>query len=257
MTDILPVAVMPIHDPRAILPPHLQAVQADLQRLFSDVLLGLTAETSMAQPQMVQQLRDDGFYRVYVHGQSMAVGAEFRALYTLAAASFPPEQHLHLCFPDRVAFALGSSDHRAEFLADIAGVRDQDTPMLFQRSAAAWQSHPGSYRQLEGMVTTVGSLLFGREFDFAWCHLAVTAGRLAAVLPKTSRRDMSFLAEIIVLLRDQIQTRDVDWLAWEDPFIYGRDPLEMKTEQDADPVQIRKRLSYVLPMLDVLAQAAA
>ncbi|MGD8804705.1 MAG: hypothetical protein PVH65_02565 [Chloroflexota bacterium] len=255
MNDILPVAVMPIHDPEAILLPHLQATGPDLKRLFSTVLVGLTAATAMDQLEIVNGLRSDAFFRVHLHGQSMAVGAEFRALYTLASASFPSDQHLHLCFLDRVIFALGS-EHRAEFLADLTAVGDLDPPLLFQRSETAWQSHPENYRRLEGMVTMVGSLLFGRALDFAWCHLVVTAGQLAAVLPETSRRDMSFLAEIAVFFRDQIQTRDVDWLAWEDPFIYGRDPLEMKAEQEADPAQIRKRLSYVLPMLDVLSRAA-
>jgi len=254
MNDKLPVVIMPIHDPEAILAPHLHAVGPDLQRLFGEVLVGLTAETTMEQPEVVDRLREDPVFRVHVHGKSMPVGAEFRALYMLAAASFPSEQLLHLCFPDRLAFAL-SSEHRTEFLADLAAAREIDTPLLFQRSKAAWQSHPDNYRQLEGMVTTLGALLFGRALDFAWCHLVVTAGQLADILPRTSRRDMSFLAEIVVLLRDQIQTRDVDWLAWEDPFIHGRDPLELKVEQEADPAQIRKRLAYVLPMLDVLSQA--
>ncbi len=254
MNDTLPVAVMPIHDPDAALLPKLRAVGTDLQRLFSTALLGLTAETGLEQPALVDQLRDDRFFRVLLHGHSMPVGAEFRALYTLAATSYPPDQHLHLCFPDRVAFAL-NSDHRGDFLTGIAAVVDQDTPLLFQRSKSAWQSHPANYRQLEGMVTTVGSLLFNRRLDFAWCYLVASAGQLAPILPKTSRRDMSFLAEIVVLLRDQIQTRDVDWLAWEDPFMQDRDPLELKAEQEADPAQVRKRLSYVLPMLEVLSRA--
>jgi hypothetical protein len=254
LNDQLPVAVMPVHDPQATLIPHLLAAGPDIRGLFSTVLLGLTASTVTDQPRSVDRLRDPDWFQVQVHGQAMPVGAEFRALYTLAAASFPPDQLLHLCFPDRVAFAL-NSDQRDAFLADIAAVGDSDAPLLFQRSEAAWQSHPDSYRRLEGMVTTVGSLLFGRSLDFAWCHLVVSASQLAAVLPRTSRRDMSFLAEMVVLLNDQIQTKDVDWLAWEDPFIFGRDPLALKAEQDADLAQIRKRLSYVLPMLDVLQQA--
>lgn len=253
---MVPIAVMPVHDPDGMLLSRLPELGPDLQELFSAIVVGLSALTVLEQPEIVDQLRQSDYFRVHLHGHSMPVGAEFRALYTLAAASFPPEQHLHLCFPDRVAFALGS-DHRAEFLADIAAVQERDAPLLFQRSEAAWQSHPDNYRQLEGMVTAVGSLLFGRALDFAWCHLVVTAGQLAAVLPKTGRRDMSFLAEIVVQLSDEIKIREVDWLAWEDPYIHGRDPQEMKAEQEANPAEIHKRLSYVVPMLDVLYQAAA
>ncbi|MGD2078668.1 MAG: hypothetical protein PVH18_09815 [Chloroflexota bacterium] len=254
MDDTLPVAVMPVHDQEAILLPKLKAVGSELQGLFSTVLVGLTASTAMKQPEAVQQLRTDSVFRVLVHGKTMPVGAEFRALYTLASATYQPDQLLHLCFPDRLVMALDST-HRPDFVADIASVGPADAPLLFQRSESAWQSHPASYRQLEEMITTVGELLFGRRLDFAWCHLAVTAGQLAAVLPDASRRDLSFLAEIVVLLRDQIQTRDVDWLAWEDPYIFNRDPLKLKAEHDSDPAQIRKRLSYVVPMLDVLSKA--
>lgn len=256
MNDKLPIAVMPLHDPDGTMFPLLEAVQEDLERLFSTTLLGLTAGTSMSQPEYAQRFRDGSFFRMQVHGQTMPVGAEFRALYTLAAASFAPEQILHLCFPDRVAFAL-SSEHRTTFLGDVAAIQESEAPVIFQRSESAWQSHPANYRQLEGMITTVGEMLFGRSLDFAWCQLVITASQLARVLPRTSRRDISFMAELVVHLRDQIQTKDVDWLAWEDPFIYDRDALEMKAELEADPAETRKRLSYVLPMLDVLAQAAA
>jgi hypothetical protein len=254
MNDNLPAAVMPVHDPQGMLLPQLQAIGPDLRRLFSTVLIGLTAETDRRQRQIVDQMRDDEFLRIYSHGHSMPVGAEFRALYTLAAASFPSSRQLHLCFPDRLAFALRSG-WRGEFLAEIAAIRDADMPLLIQRSESAWQSHPENYRRLESMVTVAGSMLFGRTLDFAWCHLVITAGQLALVLPETRRRDMSFLAEIVVLLREQIQTRDVDWLAWEDPFLLGRDPAALKAEKEADPAESRKRLAYVVPMLEVLAEA--
>jgi hypothetical protein len=249
-----PIAVMPLHDPEANVLPNLMAAGTDLASLFSTVLLGLTARTSISQPEYVERLREAPVFQVQVHGQSMPVGAELRALFTLAAASFAPEQPLHLCFPDRVVFAL-NSDYRATFLADMSATRELATPLLFQRSESAWQSHPANYRRLEGMITEVGQLMFSRSLDFAWCHLVVTAGRLAAVLPRTTRRDFGFLAEVMVLLRAEVATRDVDWLAWEDPFIYGRDPNEMKAEREADPAEVHKRLSYVLPMIEVLSQA--
>jgi hypothetical protein len=46
----------------------------------------------------------------------------------------------------------------------------------------------------------------------------------------------------------------VDWLAWEDPFLLGRDPAEMKAEREQSTDEYEKRLSYCLPMVEALVQ---
>jgi hypothetical protein len=107
------------------------------------------------------------------------------------------------------------------------------------------------------MITDAGDMLFGRQLDFAWCQLALPAGRLGEILPRCSRRDMSFLAELVVNLLDDVQMREVDWLAWEDPFILGRDAAGLKAEREASAAESRRRLGYALPMMDVLLQFAA
>jgi len=250
-----PIAVFPIHDPGGVVLSHLVAAGPALKHLFATVVVGLTAETAVSQPEYTAQLRSDRFFQVHTHSRSMPVGDQFRDLYTLASTTCVPDRHLHLCYPDRLAFALGGH-YRDTIMADISAIQTSNVPLIFQRSEKAWRSHPANYRRLEGIVTEVGQLLFGQTLDFAWCHLVVTAGQLAAILPKTSRHDMSFVAEIVVHLRNQFTTREVDWLAWEDPFIFDRDPQEMKSEQEANPAEVQKRLSYVLPMLDVLTKAA-
>ena len=50
-------------------------------------------------------------------------------------------------------------------------------------------------------------------------------------MPFIKNRDLSIVAEVVLLLRDEIQARDVDWLAWEDPYIYARNPAELKAER--------------------------
>jgi hypothetical protein len=62
------------------------------------------------------------------------------------------------------------------------------------------------------------------------------------------------VAEMILKLQHDIQTREVDWLAWEDPFIEGRDADELKRERENSLAETRKRLSYVLPMVELLTQ---
>ena len=98
--------------------------------------------------------------------------------------------------------------------------------------------------------------LFHKSLDFAWCHLVVPARQLQAILPHVKNRDISMVAEIPLLLRDSIQTKDVDWLAWEDPFILHRDAHELKREREQSVAETRRRLSYVIPMLKLLDEAA-
>jgi hypothetical protein len=45
---------------------------------------------------------------------------------------------------------------------------------------------------------------------------------LQEVLPGVSKRDLSMVAEIVLGLKETMQTKEVDWLVWEDPFIYSQ-----------------------------------
>jgi len=77
---------------------------------------------------------------------------------------------------------------------------------------------------------------------------------LHEIMPLVKNPDMSMVAEMIFYLQDNIQTRDVDWLAWEDPFIFERDATELKYERENSLVETNKRLKYILPMLETLTR---
>jgi hypothetical protein len=183
----------------------------------------------------------------------MQIGELFAYLYQRAGESAHPDQIIHLCFLDRLAFALEGS-YRASFLADIDSLSSRDVPLIFQRSQLAWETHPQNYREIEGMVTTVGRYLFGSELDYAWCHLVVRAVELREVIPLVENPGLSMVAEMIYYLQWDIQTREVDWLSWEDPFILGRDAEELKRERENNLEETHKRLSYALPMIQILTR---
>ena len=62
------------------------------------------------------------------------------------------------------------------------------------------------------------------------------------------------VAEMIFYLQEDIQTRDVDWLAWEDPFLLERDPAELKFERENSLEETHKRLAYAIPMIETLTR---
>jgi hypothetical protein len=73
-------------------------------------------------------------------------------------------------------------------------------------------------------------------------------------MPLVKNLDLSMVAEMIFCLQDRIQTRDVDWLAWEDAFILSRDATDLKREREHSLQETYKRLNYVLPMMQTLTR---
>lgn len=250
-----PALVFPFNDPDGAMFQHLQAILPDLKQHFVHVYLCPPLSTLPHSAQM-QQLQADGFFTVFPVDVEMRLGEHFAYLYQRAAAEAHPDQPLHLCFLDRLAFAL-EGKYRNSFLADVDALTDTDLPLIFQRSQIAWETHPQNYRDLEGIVTTVGRNLFGRELDYAWCHIVVSALQLREIIPLVKNSDLSMVAEMIFYLQDDINTRDVDWLAWEDPFTLSRDPAELKRERENSHEETQKRLSYVLPMIETLTRLSS
>ena len=247
-----PALAFPYNDPDGTMLPHMRNILTDLKDHFDHAYV-CSPPASLELLQQNDLILTDDFFTVYPVDAHKLIGERFHYLYQRAADEAPPEQPLHLCYPDRVAFAL-EGEYRDAFIADIASLTDDDLPLIFQRSHYAWNTHPQNYRQLEGIVTTVGKNLFGKELDYGWCHIVVKARQLREVMPLVKNPDLSMVAEMIFHMQDNIKTRAVDWLAWEDPFILNRDAGDLKREREGSLDETNKRLNYVLPMLETLTR---
>ena len=232
--------------------PRLQAILTDLKNHFERAYISPPPSTLEWLKPTGQFLTDD-FFTVFPVEEEKQLGESFAYLYRRAAETAHPDQPIHLCYLDRISFAL-EGNYRDSFLADVDSLTPEDLPLIFQRSDFAWKTHPQNYRELEGIVTTVGKNLFGTELDYAWCHIVVSAGQLRRIMPLVKNPDLSMVAEMVFYLQEKIQTRDVDWLAWEDPFIFQRNATELKHERENSLVETQKRLKYVLPMIDTLTR---
>jgi len=232
--------------------PHIQAILPDLKNHFDHAYVS-APPSSLELLQQNNLIHADGFFTIFPVAEDKLVGEHFASLYRRVAETAHPDQPLHLCYPDRVAFAL-ESKYRTAFLADVDSLSTKDLPLIFQRSLTAWESHPQNYRELEGIVTSVGKNLFGLELDYGWCHIVVCAGQLREIMPLVKNPDISMVAEMIFYLQEDIHIREVDWLAWEDPFILKRNAAELKHERENSLAETKKRLKYVLPMLETLTR---
>ena len=247
-----PTLAFPYNDPDGTMLPRLQSILPDLKDHFERAYLSPPPSTLQWLKPTGQILTDD-FFTVFLMDEEKGIGEHFAYLYRRAAETAHPDQPIHLCYLDRISFAL-EGNHRDAFLADVDSLSSDDLPLIFQRSDSAWETHPQNYRDLEGLATTVGKHLFGRELDYAWCHIVARAGQLREIMPLVKNPDLSMVAEMIFYMQDRIQTRQVDWLAWEDPFIFNRDANELKLERERSFAETQKRLKYILPMIETLTR---
>ena len=247
-----PALAFPFNDPDGTMFPHLQIILPDLKSHFERAYICPPLSTRRLD-RHVEQLEADDFFTVFPIDRELQIGEHFAYLYQYTADAAHPNQVIHLCYLDRLAFAL-EGEYKDVFLTDVDSLSIENVPLIFQRSQTAWGTHPQNYRWLEGTVTTVGRNLFGRELDYAWCHMAVRAGQLREIMPRVKNPDLSMVAEMIYHLQDNIRTREVDWLAWEDPFLFGQDPDVLKLERETSLAETNKRLNYVLPMIETLTR---
>ncbi|MBT3389160.1 MAG: hypothetical protein HN413_01990 [Chloroflexi bacterium] len=242
------VLVSPLHDPTGLMLAQIQAITSFLKENFERAFISLSPPTEQRQGEYLQWMGADDFFAVNLNTPGTLPGDHYLSGYRQAIRACVVETALHLCDLDRIIFAYGTQ-HRAQYQADLraASARAASRPTLFQRSTSAWATYPQNYRRLEHLLIEAGELLFGKYFDFAWSYMVMNAAQLTALLPQIESHDFGILIEMVLLLRDELFRQDVDWLAWEDPLIYGVDADELRQARDASREETEKRLRGLLP----------
>ncbi|MBN1430367.1 MAG: hypothetical protein JXB07_18500 [Anaerolineae bacterium] len=249
-----PAIVFPLNDPEGVMFPNLVDVLPVFKQIFARAYVSIAHGTGKSYPDRLRTMAADDFFMLFQSPPDCMVGDYFRDLYRQTALIAPPTQVLHLCFIDRVVFAL-QSRHKRQFIEDVKAV-DGNTPVIFSRSSPAWDSHPVNYRDIELFVTRVGELMLGKTLDFAWCHLAIQAARLSRIIDQTHNHDLSMVTEIVLAISETATMQAVDWLEWEDPFHMHRDAQDLKREREASIEETEKRLAYAIPMIRTVIRSS-
>ncbi len=239
--------VFPFHDPQNVELKFLKQTLPILEANFTAAYVSVTPQTESLNKEAMEFFENSKFFVVNKNDPNSSIGEHFIAAFKSAAEKSNNDEILHLCSPDRLAFAV--INYTDAFLDDLKEVQG---PVLFMRSDKAWSTHPKIYWAAESLVTQAGKMLFDKVLDFAWCHLALSAEELKKVIPLFKSKDLVVTAEIVYLLKDVLATKYVDWLSWEDPFILGKDAEAYKNEREVDPSELTKRMSYVKPQIDYL-----
>ena len=104
------------------------------------------------------------------------------------------------------------------------------------------------------MCTRLGEILFGYHLDFYWCDFGIKSAAIQKYIDQVATPDMRILAELIYPVMGEIVVKPVDWLEWEDPFVFQKDALELKKERETSSDEDQKRLNYVIPTIQWLLQ---
>lgn len=246
----MPVLAFALHDPNNIESKFLRKITPFLKQHFSCVYIRFTYETIQNNKSSVEWFKHDNFFRTSECPENSPIGEHFVDIYKEVAKNSPPTEIVHLCTPDRLAFAV--EFYPAELAHAFESANKSAVPVLFTRSKLAWATHPKTYHALESALSKEGEVLFGKYFDFAWCHLVLRLKDLTQVIPHLSIQDYTFMAEMIVFFKDSLVMKEVDWLSWEDPYIYDRNADELRAEREHSADETAKRLSYVVPIMNYL-----
>src|SRR5215510_11277758 len=107
----------PYNDPDGILFPHLQAILPDLKDHFERAYIAPPPPTQKRlKPNNF--ILTDNFFKIFPTTEEKLIGENFAFLYQHTAETAPPDQPIHLCYLDRLAFAL-EGHFRDSFLGDI------------------------------------------------------------------------------------------------------------------------------------------
>jgi hypothetical protein len=257
------ILAFPYHDPAGACNDALRRHLDRLQAAFTDICLGATPPTLQNNATFIAELRAAGCL-IAENGPQTTIGDHSRSALRLAVERAEPGTagpSIAFLFLDRFLYAL-ETEHKEPFLADLARYQDQAC-MVFERTPAAWATHPASYKEVEGMTTRLGELLYGSVVDWCPCALILSAAISRAIVQDSNNLTFAVWAEWLLLAAQQgttITSTEVDWLAWEDPF-WARADAKARVDaqalgraQERDPRQIVKRIQMHAPIALLMAE---
>jgi hypothetical protein len=235
-----PVLVFPYHDPVGKYEKTFLKDFDIIKQNFAGICVSTTPATIKERHSFLEELEENGIF-IYRNEERSVLGDHLRNAIKLAEKNFK-DQEIFFGFIDRILFAL-ETKYKSDFIKDVSRGYKEEL-IIFSRSDLAWASHPDEYRKLEGLVEEAGRIFFNLQLDWTWCGALMKKGAIHSILAKSQAKDMSILAEMILInLRKGSSLKDisVDWLEWEDPFWDNKNKNDALSQEEK-----MKRLEYCL-----------
>jgi hypothetical protein len=223
-----------------------------LQSTFGAVCVSVAPPTGEDNADFVHYLKAQGC-AVSDNPTGATIGDQSREALRLALRH--TDQPIFFGFLDRILFAL-ETQWRGQFLQDLQVYRAAEF-VVFERSQAAWDTHPSNYREIEQMVSRIFELFCGRSIELMPCALLLSYHAASAILNQSTSPLHEVWAEWILLAMKNgipITTRKVDWLAWEHPYWENVDPDALKRNREDSRDEVVKRIKMNAPVVLMLVE---
>jgi hypothetical protein len=246
------VLTFPYYDPDGRYNRAFRRQLAALQSAFDAVCVSVAPPTRKDNAGFVRYLEAQGC-AVFDNPTEATIGDQSRQALRLALQY--TGQPIFFSFLDRILFAL-ETEWRWSFLQDLKVYQTAEF-LVFERSQAAWDTHPSNYREIEQTVVRMFELLCGRSIELMPCALILSHDAASAILSQSTSPHHEVWAEWMLLAMKNgipITTRKVDWLAWEHPYWEGVDSAELKRRHEASPDEVVKRIRMNVPVALMLTE---
>lgn len=248
------ILACPYHDPGGRYNQAFQRQLATLRSAVDAICLSVVAPTSEKNAGFVRYLEEQGC-AVVINAPNTPIGEHSREALRLALEHGPADRTVFFGFLGRILFAL-ETKWRTSFLQDLQTHRACEC-MVFERSQAAWRTHPSNYREIEQMVSRMFQLLCGRFIELMPCALILSGSAAATVLGQSTSPSYEIWAEWILLALKNgipVTTSQVDWLAYQHPHWERIAPDILKQERETSVEETIKRIRMNLPVALLLTE---
>jgi hypothetical protein len=246
------IVAFPYHDPNGKFNELIKKSLAKLQTIFSHICISATSSTIEKNGEFIKFLEHEGCL-IYKNAVKSNIGDHYRNALT-RALTVKDDDKIFFGFVDRVLFAL-NTDFAEKFVVDMKD--DFNDLVLFERTEAAYQTHPRNYREIEQTVNKLGSYLIGEERELATCGFLIKSELARKILTQSTADSYSAGAEWLLLAYSfgiKPTIKKVDWLSWEDPFIDNMPAEKLKADRENQKDEYIKRLEMNLPFINLLVE---
>jgi hypothetical protein len=244
----------PYYDPRGKYNRAFQRQLANLKSSFDGICISVVPPTSGDNAAFVQYLEEQGCF-VYHNAPNTLHGLHSREALRLALEHAQAQQSIFFGFLDRILFAL-ETEWRTSFLQDLKAYQAAEF-VVFERSHAAWDTHPANFREIEQMVSRMFEFLHGKFIDLMPCAFIMSYPAANVILSQSVSASTDVWGEWVLLAMKNhipITTQKVDWLAWKDPYWEHVEPDRLKSHREASREETIKRINMNVPCMLMLTE---
>ena len=247
------ILAAPYYDPDGTYNACFQKHLDQLFSMFDAICLCVIAPTDTQNAKFLKKLKQAGCTVVSPSADSFGQPSRDALL---CAANLPSTSSpVFFGFLDRLLFVL-DTEWRSSFLSDLRTYQDANF-CIFERSPRDWETHPSNYRNVEQMVTQIGQLLWGICIEWTPGALLLSQSTVQMLLEHSISPSFAVWSEWILLAMTQqilLTRKQVDWLAWEDPYWEHIEAQTLKHRRETSQEETRKRIAWNTSILQLFTE---